>query len=322
MARFTDCVGARDALLPRLLADLARHANVHGLGIGFKEACGVPTDTLAVRVHVSRKRSRDDVAPQTRIPSFIDGVPIDVVVSPRASLCSSAAGGGVGPPAGALASGMSVGRDGVPFGTLGAVCMSTRSDEAGQVFVLSNNHVFANMTGQPGDPIFHPGPGDAGGARNRIGELARAFPIEPGGTIANQVDAAVARLDPIMIPSPIVQPIGPLRGRTFARAGTTVGKHGRTTRYTLGRISDVNHSEIIGLNVSNRRQVALFRNQIRIVPIGRGPFAQHGDSGSLVVEPDTALAVGLFFAGPFDGSYGLANDITTVLERLEISLLL
>jgi|GEM_PF-5809720 len=51
-------------------------------------------------------------------------------------------------------------------------------------------------------------------------------------------------------------------------------------------------------------------------------FAISGDSGSLVVGKDTAHAVGLYFAGPQSGVYGVANDIGSVLSELEIALVL
>lgn len=68
--------------------------------------------------------------------------------------------------------------------------------------------------------------------------------------------------------------------------------------------------------------VALFENQMRIeriapyVAIGLG-----GDSGSLVVMKDERKAVGLYFAGPPSGIYGIASYIQDVLNDLEIQLL-
>jgi hypothetical protein len=48
------------------------------------------------------------------------------------------------------------------------------------------------------------------------------------------------------------------------------------------------------------------------VPIGLG-----GDSGSLVVTENNE-PVGLYFAGPEGGEYGIANPIGKVMEKLKI----
>jgi len=49
-------------------------------------------------------------------------------------------------------------------------------------------------------------------------------------------------------------------------------------------------------------------------------FGLGGDSGSLVVSRDSLRAVGLYFAGPDNGVYGLACHINDVLDELEIEL--
>jgi catecholate siderophore receptor len=50
-------------------------------------------------------------------------------------------------------------------------------------------------------------------------------------------------------------------------------------------------------------------------------FGKGGDSGSLVVAKAEAKAVGLYFAGPDSGEYGVANHIQDVLHDLEIELI-
>jgi hypothetical protein len=49
-------------------------------------------------------------------------------------------------------------------------------------------------------------------------------------------------------------------------------------------------------------------------------FGLGGDSGSLVVSKAAANAVGLYFAGPPSGSYGIANPIADVLSQMQIEL--
>ena len=50
-------------------------------------------------------------------------------------------------------------------------------------------------------------------------------------------------------------------------------------------------------------------------------FGLGGDSGSLVIDRASRRAVGLYFAGPDNGVYGLACHISDVLEELGIELI-
>jgi hypothetical protein len=95
-----------------------------------------------------------------------------------------------------------------------------------------------------------------------------------------------------------------------------VGKSGRTTQLTSGRIVDVKAS--ISVAYENGK-TANFTDQITIVGNGGRPFSDGGDSGSLVWTFDEARSpVGLLFAGGRD--YTFANKIGHVLEALKIEL--
>lgn len=59
-------------------ARLMKKANVIGVGVGFRERGGKPTDEVALIVNVTRKLSGDQVAPEDLIPSEIEGVAVDV----------------------------------------------------------------------------------------------------------------------------------------------------------------------------------------------------------------------------------------------------
>jgi hypothetical protein len=61
-----------------------------------------------------------------------------------------------------------------------------------------------------------------------------------------------------------------------------------------------------------------FVGQILVTSLDAKPFAGAGDSGSLIVERGTNMAVGLLFAG--SPSYALANHITDVLAALNVKL--
>jgi hypothetical protein len=59
---------------PALLAK----ANVLGVGVGLRQRSGMSETEVAVVVLVRRKIPAAQLAPQDRIPSEIDGVPVDV----------------------------------------------------------------------------------------------------------------------------------------------------------------------------------------------------------------------------------------------------
>ncbi len=97
--------------------------------------------------------------------------------------------------------------------------------------------------------------------------------------------------------------------------GLGVGKSGRTTQLTSGRIIDVNASIRVNYGASG---VANFRDQITIRG-NNGDFSQGGDSGSLIWTWDARRApVGLLFAG--GNGLTFANKIGQVLTALDIAL--
>lgn len=95
-----------------------------------------------------------------------------------------------------------------------------------------------------------------------------------------------------------------------------VGKTGRTTNLTQGRITDL--SATIRVSYGGGR-VALFQDQLTIVGTSSTLFSAGGDSGSLIWTWDSRWApVGLLFAG--GGGYTFANKIQRVLAALDIRL--
>jgi hypothetical protein len=59
-------------------AELMKKPNVVGVGVGLRHTGGQRTDEVAVVVMVNRKLPLEQLAPQDRLPSMIDGVPVDV----------------------------------------------------------------------------------------------------------------------------------------------------------------------------------------------------------------------------------------------------
>ncbi|QKH39776.1 hypothetical protein FOC84_21295 [Achromobacter pestifer] len=102
-----------------------------------------------------------------------------------------------------------------------------------------------------------------------------------------------------------------------ASLGLIVGKSGRTTGLTQGRVTQIGVS--VNVNYGGGR-VALFRNQIAIQSVNANPFSAGGDSGSLIWHWATGVRpVGLLFAG--GGGTTFANPIGAALSSLNIRLL-
>lgn len=318
--------------------------NVHAVGIGRKVVEGEATQTLCVRVYVVQKIAESLLPPIYRIPKSVAGVPTDVIESPPAYILpTKPRGRKVKPKAAAVAAaappacsanrrqrqrpviaGISAGHFNITAGTIGYFCRSTRhGDDPAHVFVLSNNHVFADVNqAQADDDLYQPGPADGGTATDHFADLTRWVPIQLGGTVPNRVDAAIGRMRTGVAHQVEICSIGSITGTAPATEGMQVRKHGRTSGYTEGEVTDDSYDALVGMDHNDDSVVALFENQMRIKAIAPYPaIGLGGDSGSLVVSKATAVAVGLYFAGPPSGTYGIANHIQDVLNEMEIQLL-
>ncbi|MQA33671.1 hypothetical protein [Modestobacter roseus] len=218
-----------------------------------------------------------------------------------------------------LRPGLSIGHERVTAGTLGGF---VRRPGVDGLLALSNNHVLAaSDAGAVGDPVLQPGVADGGVGTDRVGVLAGAVRFEdrPG----NQVDAAVALLDPGVVADPTGYPGGALLP-TVAAPDTVdpeelVEKVGRTTGHTRGRVTAV---EVDGVGVQYDRGVFTFDDQIEVEGL-TGAFSAGGDSGSLIWRSADRAPLGLLFAGSeLGGSAGggvtFANPLATVLRRLGV----
>jgi hypothetical protein len=342
-ASLTDLLKAKQALSARLLRAGLRGGvtsrgpaltvasaiagapyNVHAVGVGRKIVEGSATPTPAVRLYVVQKLAESLLPPKDRLPKTVDGFPTDVIESPpgiaAAAACSSARKSRQRP----LLAGISAAHHEVTAGTIACFCRSTRhGDDPAAVFALSNNHIFARLNGGlAGDDLYQPSAQDGGTAADHFAELHRFVPLSLGGQTPNRVDAAIARVvDGTAVDNSLCS-IGRITGTMAAADGMVVRKHGRTTGYTEGIVTDVSYNALILLDPSNPGTVALFENQLRIsVSAPFFAFALKGDSGSLVVTKESTNAVGLYFAGPPSGDYGVANPIAAVQAELAIALL-
>lgn len=211
----------------------------------------------------------------------------------------------------AVAGGDSIGfgSHGGETGTAGCVL----SDVSGREYLLSCNHVIANLNRgrRKSDEVWQPGPHDGGTSSNRIGILSDFEDIVFGGTHPNYMDAAIAAVDPAVTLSRSIGGIGIVGGTDPSpKLNMTVKKFGKQTKLTAGDFVFDRMSLILKYASGD----ALFVEQHGIVEGGGGVFASAGDSGSLIVNGSNE-AFGLLFCIASTGDVAVANPIGGILTR-------
>ena len=212
--------------------------------------------------------------------------------------------------------GVSTGHPDITAGTIGCRV----KDGVGNVYALSNNHVYADENqASIKDNVLQPGRVDGG-----------INPDDAIGTLATWVDIAFLHLEPLStntIDAAIALCVGTLDNATpddgygipnstitTAILGQAVQKYGRTTGLTRGSVSEINATVNVGYSTGTAR----FVNQIVIIGT-KGQFSRGGDSGSLIVTNDeNKNPVGLLFAG--GGRRTIANPIGAVLEAFDVTI--
>jgi hypothetical protein len=287
----------------RLLAKRA----VVGTATGRTDG-GVPS----VEVYTVKRRVRG-------IPRKLDGVPVDVDVTGKLFAVHHRQGHG-GPGGGTLSPtdrwprpvpiGISTGNEGeCSAGTIGA-----RLTRGGQVYALSNNHVYAlENDASIGSIVLQPGRFDTGCQLNPndvLGQLSDYEPLRFNGQ-DNFIDAAIA-LTSVSSLGNATPPDGygaPRSAAVAAQVGQAVQKYGRTSALTTGTVTGINAI----LEVGYESGIAEFVDQVIVQ--GRKPFLKSGDSGSLAVTSPGRNPVALLFAADNSGKFAVANRIDRVLSR-------
>jgi hypothetical protein len=292
-------------------------------------ATGLNADgELAIKVYV-------ESAGVVGLPPFLSGVPVDIEVSGMfvARLDSSTRDEWTRP----VPIGVSTGHPEITAGTLGCRVV----DDFGNLFALSNNHVYANSNdanvGDPlflddGDVVLQPGSFDGGSLSqdHGIGWLFDFEPIRFDGTV-NYIDAAIAYVSPDLVGSATPPGIGYGAPNSIILAwediefgvvanpdATQVQKVGRTTSHTFGTVDAINWNGPVCYEARGPFRCvksAYFENQILIWP---GEFSAGGDSGSLIVTADDNRPVALLFAG--SNVHTIANPIKFVLDRFDVTI--
>ncbi len=315
-----DMQKAQDAALKDLLNPEKPRENLVGVAKGIKWSNGQPTGKPALLALVSQKLAKDELAKEDMVPAEIAGMKTDVLAvgelfAGQAELQPEFEALALAKRIRPAPGGYSVGHKNITAGTLGT-CVYDRLGDPGDAigipskyYILSNNHVLANSNnGQVGDSILQPGPFDGGtDPADRIARLNRFVSITfeppvPRAMHRNLVDAAVAdgNFDDLKRE---IHWVGHLRGwlpRDQIQVGMQVHKCGRTTNYSIGRITAVHAT--VDVNYGGGR-VARFRDQIITTNMSAG-----GDSGSMVATREGNKAVGLLFAG---------SSVATILNQIQ-----
>jgi len=274
------------------------------------------------------------------IPNNLGGVPVRPVVTGKIyALPKGGNGGAAKPPPEPpvdrtgrfdrpVPIGVSTGHPAITAGTIGCRV----KDTAGNVYALSNNHVYANENDATiGDAVIQPGALDGGvNPDDKIGTLADFEPIvfydnayPPIPIPTNTMDAAIALSSTGLLgkttPSDGYGTPKSTTASALFNINASVKKYGRTTGLTKGKIWAANGTVDV---VYGPGKTARFVGQIIITP---GTFSAGGDSGSLVVmdagkgrnPSDDRKPVGLLFAG--SSMHTIACPINLVLTRFSVS---
>lgn len=312
---------------------LLKKKNVVAVGRGCKEISGTKyRHRKAIVCSVVRKESIDQLKKKDLIPKSIGDEITDVIETGVIRALKARTDRWRPVPGG-----VSIGHEWITAGTLGCLVK-----KAGQIFILSNNHVLADSNNAPiGSAILQPGKHDGGTLIDRIATLSEFVPIEFVGLpsdcpigkmiaglfnlparainrqtrlqavkaeqLENLVDAAIARpVDDLFVKDEILE-IGVPVGVKEGELGMAIQKSGRTTGLTKGEILQVDAMVTVQYGEG---KTALFVDQFIA-----GTMCSGGDSGSAVLDMDKNL-IGLLFAGSDTST--IINSIQHVYELLEL----
>ena len=270
--------------------------NVIGVGVARKRVGKTDKRKLCVVFYVRKKLPLDRCRKRQRLPAVINGVPTDVIEAGTPRLAVR--------PGGLLV----VPEDTMDnAGTLGAVV----EDEDGRRYLLSNNHVLANINQ---NPIGHPILGSD--MQTEIATLSAFVALDLNGP--NEVDAALARVnDPSEIRTALRSPTGPLSDSapTAAILGNDVRKRGAGSGVTTGVI----HSPLASKRIEDEQGDSLLILDAIVIEDSEDPFSVGGDSGSLIVDQETKQAVALLIGRTdpdTDTGFSIGCPIDRTLELL------
>ena len=286
---------------------------VNAVGIGRKKKNGALTNELAIVVFLAHKKTLAELSEAERIPDNIEGFPTDVIEQPESRPL--------------IKGGVQIEADSVGLvGTLS--CFARTTDTPNRIVLLTNRHVLlpdgdsAELNKEVGQPQYCTICSRC--CTDFVGRVLRS-----STTFDPNIDAAIATLNSDVAWVPEIIDIGKIKG-TYTLvdndilAEYKVQKVGRTTNYTLGKVTHIHFSFRVKTNVKDPatdKAEKQMHGQMRIEALPPYQhFGEAGDSGSAIVNLDNKI-VGLLHSGPEDSSYIVACPIAAVESQLQIHIL-
>ena len=263
------------------------------MDVGYKIEDGIETETIAIRIHVRRKRALESLPDWKRFPKRIGGIPVDVIQAKYEDQ-NAALRRRVDP----AAPGVSIGSG--ETGTLGLVVTDNR--RAGQLGFVTAAHVLHAGGGSPGDGVFQPSPDDGGTLNDQVALISRAN-LDSDAVLA-VFDFGRSGVNRVALSNV------PLKAPREPKLGDILEKVGRTSGRTQGKIDGIgNHMGV--------------RDSFRLVGLDARPIAEAGDSGAVWYDPASGAAIGLHCKGPVtptaSSNFAIAAKLTVVIRRLAVT---
>ena len=212
-------------------------------------------------------------------------------------------------------------------GTLGSLLQ-----REGTFYILSNNHVLARSdSASIGDAIIQPGLIDASCSTTgttTVGNLSQFVNLQTAGT---NVDAAIAQIVTGTVDTSgnilslgatasgsTADPGPPHAGSGItANLGETVAKSGRTSGLTCSVVDATSVTTTVSYQTGCNTGTTFSVTYTGQVSVSGGSFSASGDSGSLIVDSNTADPVALLYGGSDTDTVG--NPVSDVLNALQDS---
>ena len=209
-------------------------------------------------------------------------------------------------------------------GTLGSLIVRN-----GTFYILSNNHVLARSDqARAGEPISQPGLIDTGCSTSGVQTVANLTSFLNLQTSGANVDAAIAEIIPGAVnttgnilslgstasgSTPDAGP--PHQGRGMAATiGENVAKSGRTSGLTCSTVASIGLTTSVTYQTQCNGGSSFTVQYTNQISVSGGGFSSAGDSGSLIVDQNTADPVALLYGGSDTDSVG--NPVADVLAAL------
>jgi hypothetical protein len=275
---------------------------VHGVGVGDKIVGGERTSDTSIRVYVTQKRPLEEIPPEERVPTEIEGVKTDVVEEPPITELQVA-----GIPLGTeradpheyrpLRGGSQLARGGSSdLGTLGCLCDVT--GDPSKVIALTNYHVIYDPPATDDNEEVGQPAGQSSSSESCDDIFGRVLDAE----YDQDVDIVLIRLNPNTRYLAEIEGVGVVPGIGPAPAlNDQVTKRGRSSGLTGGFVDDPSSDGDVfrpdgTLKRHYRRAIRILPNPDPANPAGPTAFSIPGDSGSALLNAANQV-IGIVFAG-------------------------